>query len=296
MFFLLGHALLTLGSAWGLPAAAPLEIQAGYPVLAGVWVNGAGPYRMLLDTGAESTSLRPSLAVKSSLAPRFAVALESAAGVAVTPVAIARRMEAGGVSLADVEVLLAEPPQFPGGKPVDGVLGQSFLRRTSYWIHYTKGFIAFDVSGRLDNCLQGRALSLSLVKGRPAIPVRMGAAGERRLVLDSGASHVILTGPFAAQGRVREASFRTATASRAGKMLTLPLMEAGNRLWQNVLAGWLDEAAPEPGGLFPAHLLRSFYVSSQRQSVLVEPGVAEPCASGPAEPPDRKDGATETGW
>ena len=293
MFFLLGNALPVLGL---MVSTAALELQAGYPVLDGVRVNGAGPYRMLVDTGAESTSLRPSQAARMGLVPTYAVELESVAGAAVTPAAKARLVEAGGVALAGVEVLLAEPPALPGGKRLDGVLGQTFLRRTNYWIHYTNRFIAMDTGDSLDGCLKGYALPIATVNGRPAIPVGMGAAGERRLVLDTGASHLILTGPFETQRRVMPASFRSATDGRTGGMVVLPLVTAGKRLWQNVLAGWLNESEQMPGGLFPAHLLRSVYVSNRKQSVLVEPRAAAPCATGPTEPPARTDGATGTAW
>ncbi|MBK7927905.1 MAG: retropepsin-like domain-containing protein [Bryobacterales bacterium] len=73
-----------------------MEVKGGYAVVGGVWVNGTGPYRMLVDTGAESVSLRPGLAEGAGLRARYAVEVESVSGVTVVPVAAAERMAVGG--------------------------------------------------------------------------------------------------------------------------------------------------------------------------------------------------------
>jgi hypothetical protein len=54
-----------------------LEILGGRPVVSRVFLNGQGPFRFLLDTGAQSNQVETSLARKLGLTASFQVALDT---------------------------------------------------------------------------------------------------------------------------------------------------------------------------------------------------------------------------
>jgi len=294
----LGAMLLALGALGLLVSTAPLEIRSGYPILKDVFINGKGPYRMLLDTGAQSTSVRPGVAELCDLRPIFAVELQDALGSRVVRGARAKRVSSAGLELEDVEVLITSPPELRLLGPLDGVLGQSFLAHTNYWIDYGSKAIHWDRDGELEARLEGEMREFTLVDSRPALRARIGGGAERdrRLVLDSGASHLILFGEASGAGGPATASVRSAQAEGRARLIRVESLSIGGHNWRGLDAGILDRQGAEEGGLFPAKLLRSFYVNNRKRLVLVGPRVSSPRASVPATQPARITGATDRTW
>jgi predicted aspartyl protease len=50
-----------------------------------VYINGAGPFRMVIDTGAQSTSVTPDTAAEVGLRPEFRVEHVTATGSRLVP-------------------------------------------------------------------------------------------------------------------------------------------------------------------------------------------------------------------
>ena len=290
-----GGMFLALGALGLMITSSPLEIRSGYPILRDVFVNSKGPYRMLLDTGAQSSSLRPGLAAEAGLRPGFAVEVRTALGATVAPVAEAGRVEIGGLELEGVEVLLQDPPAVAHLGWLDGVIGQSVLGRTGYWIDYGAKSVRWDPEGGLEGCLEGERLAFTVVDGRPAVEARAAGGVAMRLVLDSGASHLILFG-WGGGGRSGMAEMRTSHSLGQARMVRVQSLEMGGMRWRGLTVGVVETGDAGVGGLLPARLLKSFYVSNRRRVVLVELRVSARCASGPAEPLSRRAEATGRGY
>src|SRR5437867_6059697 len=109
-------------------------------VLQEVYVNGDGPFRMLIDTGNASSLVRPSLARKLGL--RHSGWLNQGTAAADRPVAAAwlDEVRVGNVIDKTVEVMIADI-KFAG---VDGVLGQSWLVRHDYLLDYRNRRMVID--------------------------------------------------------------------------------------------------------------------------------------------------------
>ena len=94
-----------------LAAASPsdgslkLRITDGRPVVDGVYVNGHGPYRFLLDTGATLNHVEFELAASIGLAATFHTPFSSPTGVASTSGFDGARVRLGPVS-AEGQVFL----------------------------------------------------------------------------------------------------------------------------------------------------------------------------------------------
>lgn len=157
-----------------------------------VTINGAGPFRLLVDTGASSTSLDPEAAKTAGLTVRYSVHLTTVAGEAVVPAAIAASVSAGRASASDVEILIHSPTAIRTVEPgVQGVLGQSFLSRIPWMMDFGRGrFVTGDEA-------VVRARSIPAVEfdrtadSRVVLPLQIGRSSFR-VALDSGASHLVL--------------------------------------------------------------------------------------------------------
>ena len=173
--------LATLSAA----AQEPLNTSvAGHSlVLNEVFLNGAGPFRMLIDTGNASSIVRPQIARRLNLKPAYSVDRASVAGVRRVPVAILDEVRAGSVSDRSVEAIIGDV--FQSG--VDGVLGQSWLVRHDYLLDYRNRRIG------LDGPAPASGISVPLLSedGRPVV-VASVEGNPRELVVDSGASAVVL--------------------------------------------------------------------------------------------------------
>src|ERR1700722_4750339 len=64
--------------------AVKLQVREGRPVVDGVYVNGHGPYRFLVDTGTNVNLMDTNLARSIGLNATFQIDLTSAAGKSLT--------------------------------------------------------------------------------------------------------------------------------------------------------------------------------------------------------------------
>jgi predicted aspartyl protease len=152
-------------------------------ILNEVFLNGSGPYRMLIDTGNASSIVRPEIARRLNLKAAYAIDQASVGGVRRIAVAILEEVRADSVSDRSVEAMIGDV--FQAG--VDGVLGQSWLVRHDYQLDYQNRRIAIDVPANGF----GVRLPLRSADGRPVVVVSIDGR-ERELVVDSGSSTVVL--------------------------------------------------------------------------------------------------------
>lgn len=206
------------------------------PAVDGVFVDGAGPFRFLVDTGAQSSSAGKAVTARLNSAPRFAVEVVTVAGSTVRPVwKVPVRVGSRG---AHGELLEIETPG------ADGILGQSFLREFSYLISGDRFELAASEPGG------GVAVPARLIDGRPAI--RWNGAW---LILDSGASHMVLF----REGKGKRVQLSTHAGSREaalGEIGGQPVAYAG------------AQPGREEDGLLPANLFEWVYVARGGNVVL----------------------------
>jgi len=128
-------------------------------VLKEVYLNGQGPFHMMVDTGAASCLIRASVANKLRLRAVYAVEQETVAGVKRVPAAILDEVRVGSASDQGVEVLMTDVAL----AGIDGVLGQSWLARHDYLLDYRGRRLVLDAAS------PGRGISAQLRSsgGRP---------------------------------------------------------------------------------------------------------------------------------
>src|SRR5215471_14965319 len=139
-----------------------LAVVDGYAFVQ-VRVNGKGPFRMLVDTGASSCMLSTEAATSAGLVYDHRVV--------VAPIDAVRQVD----------------------PKADGILGQSFLGRFPYLIDYRKKRLMIGGEAEEQSVVLGGTLAADQVDGRIVVPVSFGGGGKSwRLVLDSGSRRLLL--------------------------------------------------------------------------------------------------------
>ncbi len=106
--------------------AAPTRADRSGRILAAVLVNGRGPYRFILDTGANSSALAPRVVEELGLPTAEGVQVHGVTGTAMLPAVRVESMSAGDVVLPPT-VLPVLPGDIFGG--ADGILGVSGMQQ-----------------------------------------------------------------------------------------------------------------------------------------------------------------------
>lgn len=157
-----------------------------------VTINGAGPFRLLVDTGATSTKLSPDAARAAGLQPAYAVQLTALAGETLVPAAVARAIVHGHSAAGDFEILIAAPSAVRTvDAKADGVLGQSFLSRIPWMIDYRNRRLVMGESAILISRTMPELACRREADARLILTLAIGPASFN-VALDSGASHLIL--------------------------------------------------------------------------------------------------------
>lgn len=233
-------------------------------VVDGVYLDGKGPFRFVVDTGAQSTVIEQSLA---SFEPQYQVDLVTVNGSHFAP---ARRMllEVAGERLECVEVLAQDLAAVRARVPdVQGILGQSALRRLDYRIDVKQGRI--EIGARAP----AGAAPTPFVWHADRMQIEGAIEGKRyRLDLDSGASHLVLYERPPGWQATGQAELRTMAGRSVVDFGAVRRMAVGTKAWTRVEAG----LAPRPvwgntsDGLMPVTLFDSIYVSNRRGSLVLE--------------------------
>ncbi|MCC6539549.1 MAG: aspartyl protease family protein [Bryobacterales bacterium] len=230
----------------------PAKRVAGSMMLTQVYLNGLGPFRMLIDTGAEASLLRPDAAARIGARAQYRVEQVTAAGAALAPAGLVT-VRVGGVEDGGVETIFAPV----AARGVDGVLGQSWLRRHAYLLDYRRGRVVLDGAPPAE----GVRVALREAAGRPCLAAQVD--GEtRELVIDSGASALVLFGEPVRRGGGQRATMVTHNGTvEAG--VGRAVVAIGNIRCEITAAVAPGEAGT--AGLLPAAAFGAVYVAGDRR-------------------------------
>jgi hypothetical protein len=144
--FRAGELAILTGILVGSPVCAAVKVQMieGRPLVDGVYVNGHGPYRFLLDTGTTANHLDPKIARSIGFKPAFRTELISSTGITYAPgvdgievVLDSVRADGQRFLFAGIDVIQQIAPS------VQGVLGQAFLSHFDYLLNLREKRIEF---------------------------------------------------------------------------------------------------------------------------------------------------------
>jgi len=251
-------SLILLMSA-ALPAAQEIvkaDRVAHVLVLKEVYLNGQGPFRMMVDTGAASCMIRPSVAKRLGLRPAYDVEHESLGGAKRVPDAVLDELRIGAIRNQGIEIIIADV-SLPD---VDGVLGQSWLLQHDYLLDYRGRRLVIDPM----EPERGIREALRSSDGRPEIEVDVDGC-RQELIVDSGASILVLFGqsPLAGQATL----FTNGGSLEAGTGRARVMI--GTRYTRLLPAAKVNASTTK--GLLPAVAFASVYISNRTGVVVLVP-------------------------
>jgi predicted aspartyl protease len=244
----------------------PLHVIRGYPVVEEVYIDNAGPYRFLIDTGAQSSAIRSDLAEKLKLRPAYRIEVATNAGSQAMVATMANRVSLGSKSSTGVELAVHDLAGIRClDRGIQGVLGQNFLSHFNYLLDYRNRSLTFDTA-----LPGGDRIEFEGIDQRPAIKaVREGKS--LRLVLDSGASDLILFSEQA-DGRdaMAEARLIAATSQRYIRMSRAPELSVGSEVMRNVVVGFAPrDPVRLEDGLLPTSFFKAIYFNNEQHFVIL---------------------------
>jgi len=239
-----------------------LKVVGGKPAVETVYLNGQGPYRFLVDTGAEPNVVDAKLARKLGIEARFTTKMLTPAGMTAAGCAKVGRATLGPAEATDQLFLVTRLDYQPwaGAHSIRGILGQSFLSQFDYTIDFEKRELVF-----------GKA-----VTSRSPVPFRRIhnliaiATSEGDLVLDSGIGTLLLFRASAAVGRtveIRASSGLTAKVS----LDSAPELRIGGQIYHPGTAAFEPREGQIANGLLPASLFRAVFVCNSAGYVVIDP-------------------------
>jgi hypothetical protein len=242
--------------------AANLRIQDGRPIVDGVFVNGHGPYRFLVDTGTNVNLIDANLARKISMKATFQVDLASAAGKTLTPGSDGNEIVLDAVKADGQKFLYSGLEAIHNFSPdIQGVLGQWFLSQFDYTLDLRSKRLEF---GKQDR--NGTHVPLRVINGRLAVSTSLGD-----LILDSGASRLVLFGVEMDIGLGGKREWRTVAGSQeVGVVSIKSLVIEGRTIWRGEAVAIPNRSEPGVDGLLPLSLFKTIYVCNSDDYVVFE--------------------------
>lgn len=130
------------------PRAFDFDLGSPKPlILISATLNGRGPYRFALDTGAGSTIVSHELAQQLGLSQGAHIPIQGAGGPATGFLTKLSSLEFGNVSLRDVTVVAADvfaSLRNPVGGELDGIIGYNVMRQFCVTIDYPMKRMRFE--------------------------------------------------------------------------------------------------------------------------------------------------------
>jgi len=192
-FIVLVVVMLAVDPAWASGPTAvpvPLAIDDRGGIVVDVRVNGLGPFRFILDTGAARSIVSDDLA-RELRAP--VVAKSDVVTSAGTDMRLVVRLGSVALASSRVDGLLA--PVIPRdrllqlGPHVRGLLGQDFLSAFNYTLDYRRARLTWDDPL---GCTGPNVVPMVAAEGRFVMALRSQSGMPLRLVPDSGAEVAVL--------------------------------------------------------------------------------------------------------
>jgi Aspartyl protease len=239
--------------------ALKISLMSGRPVVDGVYLNGQGPFRFLVDTGAQTNQVEASIARKLKLTSTFRTEIATATGNALAPGGRVAVVTLGSATAASQEFLFTSLDGVRTlSSTIQGVLGQEFLSHFDYLLDFSArrivlGALAPEGGSRMD---------LNLVDGRPAVETDKG-----RLVIDSGTDMAIL---FVDSARKPGGRIVTAVGSTSVSETHDLKFRVGGRSYSTAAAA-VPRASLQEDGIVPASLFHAIYVGNSGKYMILDP-------------------------
>jgi predicted aspartyl protease len=155
-------------------------------ILAPVMINGQGPFRFIVDTGASHSTVSPALAslLRLDVADESPILVNGITGTALVPSVQIDRLEAGALSLENTRFPVIWAPLMAGA---DGILGVAGLKKERIFVEFTRNRVCLSRSNSMHTPLGFVSIpAVRLESGLMTVNARVSGI-RARAVIDTGA-------------------------------------------------------------------------------------------------------------
>jgi gag-polyprotein putative aspartyl protease len=256
----------------------------GTRAVVAVMVNGKGPYDFILDTGATMTIVDQALFAELKLPIQGRIAVYSSAAVSNGLGSTAREISINTLSVQNLSVVGMET--LLGGteyRGVRGILGENFLHNFDILIDNRHKQISLDAGHVLADTLTGDHLAIRFASApgeeedahlRPRVLVRVHDFGDADVLLDSGATEMVLFRWGSPNSRQSDG---TALQTINGKLPCEAMLNAVNFSTHNrleIVVATCVSGTVRPGsheGILPTAIFKQLFISHAGSYVIVNP-------------------------
>ena len=259
-------AVIALGSLSSTPAVSQtpvkLVLSGGVPVVEGIFLNGSGPYRFLLDTGSQTNQLDPALADQLGVKPAKRIRLYTPSGASGAVAGFIDTVTLGSMQATHQEFLLirldAVRRHCPG---VQGIVGQEFLAHFDYLLDFRHHRMM-----QAEPPSTGYRIPTRLAHGTMVVSTSRGD-----LVLDSGAETMLLY-------RTTLLLPATAITTAEGSVLSVATesqssVTIGDRSYLVAKTNFVAAPRVDEAGYLPASLFQALYVCNSGSYLILDPKI-----------------------
>ena len=238
-----------------------LHVSGGRPIADGVYVNGHGPYRFLLDTGTNVNLIDVNLARSIELKATFRTQLTSSTGATSVQGGDGMEVTLDRAKVDAQRFVFLPPAAIQERMPdIQGVLGQSFLSRFDYTLDMRAKRMEFG-----EQNLNGTRAKFEMINGEPVVSTSLG-----ELMLDSGATQLVLFGVRPDGSEAFRGELRTATGTQQIGLVTgKPLLIEGRKLSRGDAIA-IPNRTPGMDGLLPISVFKTIYFCNSKGYVVFE--------------------------
>src|ERR1035437_6830421 len=273
----------------GNVASLPFLLVNRHQIILPVSINHAGPYDFLLDTGAQMTTLDPSLAVELRLDKQGEALVEGIGSRQSAFLAHLDLLEAGSHAVANQRVIVSDLKNLQStGLRIRGILGEDFLEHFDMLIDYVHRVVCMDETATMRLNVKGP--HVALIVGPEAaegpklliVEARLSEATRPvRLMLDSGANIPFLYHPteYLAMGSKRDTSLQGAGVNGAQQFLQalapqtvkIGSVKIPDLSFRTIAGPRTNARATDVDGLLTTGLFRRIFIDHADRFAVLEP-------------------------
>lgn len=147
-------------------SSLPLRVAQSSVLVASLQLNHSGPYDFVVDTGAQITTIEPSLALDLQLKIQGTTGVEGVATSSRNSFVYLDSLEGGHSSVSHSLAVIQEIPQLKAADArIRGILGENFLSHFDLLIDNRQHILCLDDTNALASAVRGRHTVLSLPYG-----------------------------------------------------------------------------------------------------------------------------------
>jgi predicted aspartyl protease len=256
-------------------------------IVISLFADRSGPIDFVLDTGADTTVVDPSILPRLSFVPLDRIPQTTLSGVQMTPRGLIKNLSLGPMQIDDVPVLVQDLTELHKMDPhIEGIVGQSFLTHFNYLIDYREHLLRIERDREIQNEMNGEHVAIQAAENRMFVVADAHAFGRAKLslMLDSGADTIVLLHPASqalripAQETTLESKAVLESTSSGHVRLNSGIiydLTVGSRRLRNLLAvlPTVDPREHIGDGMLPTALFQTIYINNQERFAVFDPGI-----------------------